>query len=177
MQRAGIFPGGTTEVTEMITITKLLDRAKQAIESGETSLHAAAEDIAAAREQGATQRQIGEAVGKSAAWVNRLLKWRQSGYQDDTAFGPQAKARRLRAQRVESPEQKKKKNPQPRASRPRPPPHVPVPRRPRLKQPRLKLRPRRRTRRLPRPKPTLGRQERRRRQGHTAFSGAPLTAI
>jgi hypothetical protein len=35
-------------------------------------------------------------VGKSAAWVNRLLKWRQCGYQD-TAFGPQAKASRARA--------------------------------------------------------------------------------
>ena len=61
----------------MMTVTELLSRAKQAIESGETSLRAAAEDIAAAQEQGATQRQIGEAVGKSAAWVNRLLKWRR----------------------------------------------------------------------------------------------------
>jgi hypothetical protein len=90
----------------MITVTELLNRAKQAIESGETSLHAAAEDIAAAQEQGATQRQIAEAVGKSAAWVNRLLKWRQSGYRDDTAFGPQAKASRQRAQRVQATEQK-----------------------------------------------------------------------
>lgn len=95
----------------MITVTELLDRAKQAIESGETSLHAAAEDMAAAQEQGATQRQIAEAVGKSAGWVNRLLKWRQGGYQDDTAFGPQAKASRRRAQRVQSPEQKKKEKP------------------------------------------------------------------
>jgi len=42
----------------MMTVTELLSRAKRAIESGETSLHAAAEDIAAAQEQGATQRQI-----------------------------------------------------------------------------------------------------------------------
>jgi hypothetical protein len=68
----------------MITITELLGRAKRAIETGENSLHDAAEDIAAAREQGATQRQIAEAVGKSAAWVNQLLKWRPSGYQDNT---------------------------------------------------------------------------------------------
>ena len=74
--------------------------------SGETSLHAAAEDIAAAQERGATQRQIAEAVGKSAAWVNRLLKWRGSGYRDGTAFGPQAKASRQRAQRVQATEQK-----------------------------------------------------------------------
>ena len=90
----------------MMTVTELLSRAKRAIKSGETSLRAAAEDIAAAHEQGATQRQIGEAVGKSAAWVNRLLKWRESGYEDDTAFGPQAKASRQRANRVQSPEQK-----------------------------------------------------------------------
>jgi hypothetical protein len=93
----------------MMTVTELLSRAKQAIESGETSLHDAAEDIAAAREQGATQRQIGKAVGKSAAWVNRLVKWRQSGYQDDTAFGPQARASRQRVRRVQATEQKKEK--------------------------------------------------------------------
>jgi hypothetical protein len=109
MQRAGIFPGGTTEVRSIMTVTELLTRAKHAIESGETSLHAAAEDIAAAQEQGATQRQIAEAVGKSAAWVNRLLKWRESGYHDDTAFGPQAKASRQRARGVQSTEQQKQK--------------------------------------------------------------------
>src|SRR5450830_1474524 len=91
----------------MMTITELLSRAKHAIESGETSLHAAAEDIASAQEQGATQRQIAEAVGKSPAWVNRLLKWRESGYQDGTAFGPQAKASRQRAQRVQATELQK----------------------------------------------------------------------
>ena len=88
-----------------VTITELLSRAKDAIASGEIALHAAAEDIAAAQEQGATQRQIAEAVGKSAAWINRLLKWRQSGYQDGSAFGPQAKASRQRAaQRVQATE-------------------------------------------------------------------------
>lgn len=89
----------------MTDVTPLLERAKRAVASGEGHLRAAAEDIAAAQEQGATQRQIAEAVGKSAAWVNRLLKWRQSGYQDGTAFGPQAKASRQRA-RVHSPERK-----------------------------------------------------------------------
>jgi hypothetical protein len=93
----------------MMTVTELLSRAKHAIASGETSLLTAAEDIAAAKEQGATQRQIAAAVGKSAAWVNRLLKWRQSGYQDGTAFGPQAKASRQRAQHVQATEQKKQK--------------------------------------------------------------------
>jgi hypothetical protein len=92
---------------QLMTPTELLGRAKRAIESGENSLHSAAEDIAAAQAQGATQRQIAEAVGKSAAWVNRLLAWRQSGYRDGTAFGPQAKASRERAKCVQSNEQKK----------------------------------------------------------------------
>jgi hypothetical protein len=92
-----------------LTITELLSRAKQAIEAGETSLHAAAEDVATAQELGATQRQIAESVGKSAAWVNQLIKWRQSGFRDGTAFGPQAKASRQRAQRVQATEQKEQK--------------------------------------------------------------------
>ena len=93
----------------MMSVPELLSRAKRAIESGETSLRAAAEDIAAAQEQGATQRQIAEAVGKSAAWVNQLLKWRHSSYRDVTPFGPQAKASRQRANRVQSPEQNDQK--------------------------------------------------------------------
>jgi hypothetical protein len=92
----------------MMTVAELLGRAKREIESGETSLRAAAEDIAAAQEQGATQRQMAEAVGKSAAWVNRLLKWRESGYHDGTPFGPQAKASRQRA-RVHATEQEQQK--------------------------------------------------------------------
>jgi hypothetical protein len=94
----------------MLSVTDLLSRARLAIESGETSLRAAAEDIAAAQEQRATQRQIAEAVGKSAAWVNRLLNWRKSGYQG-TAFGPQSKASRQRAERVQATERKNQKQP------------------------------------------------------------------
>jgi hypothetical protein len=61
----------------MSEVDDLLNRAKLSIEAG---VHEAAEDIAAASEQGATQRKIAEAVGKSAAWVNGLLKWRLAGY-------------------------------------------------------------------------------------------------
>jgi hypothetical protein len=92
----------------MKTVDELLERARQEIEVGETSLRAAAEDIAAAQAQGATQRRIASAVGKSAAWVNALLKWRRGGYQDVTAFGPQAKASRQRARRVQATKQKAK---------------------------------------------------------------------
>jgi hypothetical protein len=93
----------------MMTVIELLRRAKSAIASGQSALHAAAEDIATAQEQGATQRQVAAAVDKSPAWVNRLLKWRESGYTDDTPFGPQAKASRQRAQRVQAAERKKQK--------------------------------------------------------------------
>jgi hypothetical protein len=67
-------------------IDQLLNEAKQAIADGESSLKRAAECIAEAQSQGATQRRIAEWVGKSPAWVNQLLKWRNDGY-EGTAFG------------------------------------------------------------------------------------------
>ncbi len=76
-----------------MSISDLLNRAKLSIGAGEDHLHQAAEDIAVASEQGATQRKIAETVGKSAAWVNGLLKWRLAGY-PATAFGPQRAASR-----------------------------------------------------------------------------------
>jgi hypothetical protein len=100
----------------MMSVAELLSRAKRAIESGETSLRAAAEDIAAAKEQGATQREIAQAVGMSVAWVNRLLKWCESGYQDATPFGPQAKAGRQRAKRVQATEQRNERPEQAQAA-------------------------------------------------------------
>jgi hypothetical protein len=89
------------------SITELLSRARLAIKSGENSLRAAAEDIAVAQDRGASQRRIAKEVGRSAAWVNRLLRWRKRGYQDDTPFGPQSKASRQRAQGVDAAEQNK----------------------------------------------------------------------
>jgi hypothetical protein len=68
----------------MSKVDDLLNRAKLSIEAG---VHEAAEDIAAASEQGATQRKIAEAVGKSAAWVNGLLKWRLAGYRSPSLIG------------------------------------------------------------------------------------------
>jgi hypothetical protein len=67
------------------SIDDLLSRAKVSIEAGDNHMRQAAEDIAAAKEQGAKQRQIAEAVGKSVGWVNGLLKWREAGY-PGTAF-------------------------------------------------------------------------------------------
>jgi hypothetical protein len=42
----------------------------------------------------ASQREIARAIGRSASWVNRLLKWRQSGYEQCSPFGPTTRAGR-----------------------------------------------------------------------------------
>ena len=55
----------------------------------------AAEHISNAQAQKASQRQIAEVLGKSAAWVNRLLRWRTEGY-PDSPFGPQSSLARAR---------------------------------------------------------------------------------
>jgi type IV secretory pathway VirB10-like protein len=89
------------------SIPELLNRAKSSIESGVASWRAATEDMAAAQEQGASQRQIAEAVGMSTAWVNHMLGWRRGGYQDESPFGPQSRASRERA-RVQAAERRKK---------------------------------------------------------------------
>ena len=74
----------------------VLRRAKDAIDAGEQRLHEAAEALAVAQEDfKATQREIAKAVGRSAGWVNRLLKWRQSGYKEHSPFGPTTTAGRF----------------------------------------------------------------------------------
>jgi hypothetical protein len=78
-------------------ITDLLKAAKADIAAGEGHMRAAAEHIAKASEQGATQQQIATQVGKSQPWVSALLQWRLAGY-PETAFGPQAKGKRDKAQ-------------------------------------------------------------------------------
>ena len=65
------------------TTEELINRAKHHIGNGETSrissFRAAADDIALACNKGAKQREVARGVGKSVAWVNRLLKWREGG--------------------------------------------------------------------------------------------------
>jgi hypothetical protein len=68
---------------------ELLASAKRAIECGERSLRDAAEALGRAQNNhGATQREMAKAVSISIGWVNRLLKWRQSGYKGASPFGP-----------------------------------------------------------------------------------------
>ena len=78
------------------TVTELLSRAKQAIESVDASYRAAGDAMAAAQQQGTTQQEIADAVGKSVPWVSVLLKWHARGNWDETPFGPQSKASRKR---------------------------------------------------------------------------------
>ena len=80
-----------------MTIAKLHDKARRAVEAGEHKFREAAECLAEARKLGATQRQSANAIGKSPAWVNALLKWRKAGY-TGTPFGPQSKAKRAAVQ-------------------------------------------------------------------------------
>ena len=93
------------ELREIAKIPELLTRAKQSIESGVSAFRAAAEYLADAQELGVSQRQLADEVGKSAAWVNALLKWRERGYPDGTPFRPQAKARPRLVKAVQETEQ------------------------------------------------------------------------
>ncbi len=87
---------GTVPLGE--SVSELLSIAADAVASGDRSFRVAAENIGKAQEQGASQRQIARAIGKSVGWVNRLLAWRREGCIGD-AFGGQRK------RRVQAPEQ------------------------------------------------------------------------
>jgi hypothetical protein len=98
--QSGSAPGNATNKAD------LLRRAKDAIEVGDQSLHEAAEALALAQQDfKASQREIADAVGKSVAWVNRLLKWQKQGCVG-TPFGPGSKAGRERRKGVQSTEQR-----------------------------------------------------------------------
>lgn len=87
------------------TKDELLGRAKDAIQDGDQSMREAAEALALARQDfNATQREMAAAVGKSVAWVNRLLQWGQEGC-SGTPFGPGSKASRKRRKCVQATEQ------------------------------------------------------------------------
>jgi hypothetical protein len=88
----------------MATIKNLLDKAKRAILCGETHFRAAADHLVQARKLGASQRQSAKAIGKSPAWVNRLLKWRDSGCRD-APFGPQSQGRNVVRRVLRQPQQ------------------------------------------------------------------------
>ena len=80
-----IEPSGAVYATpELMTVEELIIQANSHLGIGENfrtdKFRSAADCLARACDQGATQRQIAEGVGKSAAWVNRLLQWRKDGH-------------------------------------------------------------------------------------------------
>lgn len=93
-----------------MTSDEHLSRAKATIAEanakGEPSWRAVAEDMAAAKVLGASQRQIAKAVGMSSTWVHQMLKWRAEGHKDGTPFGPQSKTNRQRAKAGQATDQK-----------------------------------------------------------------------
>ena len=76
------------------TKAEILSGAKAAIEAGESSRAIAGRLACAQEDFQASQREIGRTIGQSASWVNRLLKWRQSGYKQRSPFGPTTRAER-----------------------------------------------------------------------------------
>ena len=86
------FATGAREKCAAMTIAKLHDKARRAVQAGEQKFREAAECLAAAKKLGATQRQSAKAIGKSPSWVNQLLAWRKSGYKGG-AFERSNKAR------------------------------------------------------------------------------------
>jgi hypothetical protein len=87
---------GSSTGTNTRTKAELLRNAKAAIEIGDQSFREAAEALAIAQElHGASQAEMARAVGKSEAWVSRLLQWRREGYRKESPFGPTTKAGRL----------------------------------------------------------------------------------
>ena len=87
-----------------VTVTNHLEQAKHCIAHGVSSLREAAEHIAKARRlvSKLTQRAIAEHIGMSAAWVNRLIRWKSEGYKGETPFGPQSKESRKKAAAVQA---------------------------------------------------------------------------
>jgi hypothetical protein len=76
------------------TKAEVLGRAKAAVEAGAGPRVIAGMLACAQRDFGASQREIGSAIGRSASSVNRLLKWRRSAYKNPSPFGPTTRAGR-----------------------------------------------------------------------------------
>ena len=104
-------PRHTMATLQTMTKTALLQHAKGLIECGEQRigegrhfLYEAAQAISILEQNHLmSQREIAEFYGKSAGWVNALLKWRDTGHQDHSPFGPTTKAGRVQRAEQKSP--------------------------------------------------------------------------
>jgi hypothetical protein len=87
---------------------KHLEAFKAGIVDSDKSIRTATEHLVETMKFGCTQREAA-AVGKSAAWINRLLKWAKGGDAAAGSFSEENKAKRAR-ERVQSTEQPKPKS-------------------------------------------------------------------
>lgn len=76
-----------------------LAEGEKLLRNGMASCRSAAEHIAAAIDQGATQREVAKAIGKSQPWVAALLKWHKAGALDSSG-GPFAVASKEQRKRI-----------------------------------------------------------------------------
>ena len=76
------------------TKAEVLGRIGAAVEAGAPARYI--NEMLACAHEGfhASQREIGRAIGLSASTINRLLKWRQTGYKQRSPFGPTTRAGR-----------------------------------------------------------------------------------
>ena len=82
-----------------------LDAFKADIADHDRSMHSAAEHLLKALDFGASQREVAEAVDRSPAWINRIVKWAKAGYAAAGPFAAESKAKRKRvAKSVQAPE-------------------------------------------------------------------------
>jgi hypothetical protein len=66
--------------------TTHLAKAKDYVAKGEQFYRKAAEEIVAAQEVGATQREVAEAIGRGRTWVTTLLSWARDASRTGTPF-------------------------------------------------------------------------------------------
>jgi hypothetical protein len=75
----------------------LFVQARAMVSATESTLREIANTLAVLQERYKTsQREIATELGKSQAWVCRMLQWRSEGFTEDTPFGPAAKVARER---------------------------------------------------------------------------------
>ena len=82
-----------SKATVARTADEAIASAAEVIKTSDRTLRLAADYLAFAEAKGATQREMAEGIGRSAAWVNCLLQWRRNGYSESTPFGAQSRER------------------------------------------------------------------------------------
>ena len=91
---ASALPSAPRSALYGTTKAEVLNRAKAAIVSGARPRDITERLACAHIDFHASQREIGRAIGRSASWVNRVLKWHQSKYEQRSPFGPTTRAGR-----------------------------------------------------------------------------------